>query len=183
MGQHRLLACTVPLVAAWVFSAACSQATLPEAATTPKIDADMPVGPQVDQRAPDFTLEDLTGQAVSLGQYRGRPVLLNFFATWCTPCLKELPHLQAAHQREQDSGLAVLLVNLQEDRPTVQRFANRLGLTARILTDPSGDVFYEAYRVVGLPATFFIDRSGVVRARFLQPIEEPDLAAGLAAIK
>ena len=66
---------------------------------------------------------------MSLGDYRGRPVLINFFASWSGPCIKELPMLQAAQGRERAGGLATVLIDLQKDRPTVQRFTNRLGLT------------------------------------------------------
>lgn len=146
-------------------------------------DVDLPVGTGVGQRGPDFTLESLAGGPASLSDYRGRPVVINFFASWCGPCIKELPMIEAAYARERSGNLAVLLLNLQEDRPTVQRFASRLALTAPILLDVNGDVFYDGYRVLGLPSTFFLDRAGVVRARVLTELTEADLEAGLAAIR
>ena len=144
---------------------------------------DLPVGPEVGLRGPDFTLEDLAGQQVSLSGYRGRPVLVNFFATWCGPCAKELPVIQAAAEREQATGLTALLIDVQEDRATVQRFASRLRLTSPILLDTTADIFYDKYRVPGLPATYFLDREGVVRVRVVTALEEADLEAGLAAIR
>jgi len=72
--------------------------------------------------AADFTLEDLTERRVSLQQYRGQVVFLNFWATWCSPCREEMPAMEQLHQRFQPQGLAVLAVNLQETREQVKSF-------------------------------------------------------------
>lgn len=141
------------------------------------------VGPEIGNRAPEFTLESLGGQPVSLSDFSGRPVVINFFASWCAPCIKELPMLEAAQERERAGGLATLLIDLQEDRPTVQRFTNRLGLSAPVLLDTSAEVFYDKYRVPGLPATYFVDREGIIRARIFAELDEGRLESGLAAIR
>jgi cytochrome c biogenesis protein CcmG/thiol:disulfide interchange protein DsbE len=117
--------------------------------------------PQVGFLAPDFTLTTLAGDAVTLSELRGKPVVLNFWATWCPPCRAELPHFQAAH--EAYGGDAVILaVDEQESRQQVAAFANQFGLTFPIPLDADGRAGI-AYRVRAYPTTFFIDADGVIR--------------------
>lgn len=118
--------------------------------------------PKIGAPAPDFTMPSLDGKAVSLSDYRGKVVLLNFFATWCPPCRAEMPDLAAAYKGLKDRGLEIVAVNLQEDQPTVSGYAKSLGLTFTVLLDREAKVFGQ-YHVTGLPTTYFIDRDGVVR--------------------
>ncbi|RME43798.1 MAG: TlpA family protein disulfide reductase [Chloroflexi bacterium] len=117
--------------------------------------------PQVGFLAPDFTATTLTGETVTLSQLRGRPVVLNFWATWCPPCRAELPHFQAAHQAYGDQ-VAILAVDEREDPQQVAGFAQRLGLTFPIPLDTDGRVGV-LYRVRAFPTTYFIDADGVIR--------------------
>jgi peroxiredoxin len=114
--------------------------------------------------AADFTLEDLTGEGVSLQQYRGQVVFLNFWATWCIPCRDDMPAMEQLHRRFQPQGLAVLAVNLQETREQVESFFERHRLSFPALLDQSGSVS-RAYTVMGLPTTFLISREGTALAR------------------
>lgn len=116
----------------------------------------------VGEPAPDFTLTTLTGQQIRLSDLRGRPVVVNFWATWCTPCRREMPDFQAIYDREQGNGLAVLGVNVGESRIGVSEFVQSLNLSFPILIDERETV-QVAYKILPLPATFFIDRAGVIR--------------------
>lgn len=112
--------------------------------------------------APDFTLQTLEGESLSLSDLRGKAVVLNFWATWCPPCQGEMPELQAAYDDHASGGLVVLGVNQAEEMATVQAFLDDRGLTFPIVLDSQ----YEAsqrYQVNSLPTTFFIDRNGVIR--------------------
>jgi thiol-disulfide isomerase/thioredoxin len=137
--------------------------------------------PVVGRRAPDFTLESLGGQSVSLASLQGKPVVLNFFATWCGPCKYELPAFQAMAERHADRGLTFLLVDLQEDAEQVAPFLESLKVSLPAVLDESGRVT-KTYRVRGLPSTFFVDREGVIRAVQLGALDDRALEGGIAKI-
>ncbi len=117
--------------------------------------------------APDFTTQKLDGAAVQLSPLRGKPVLLNFWATWCAPCQDEMPLLQRAVDRYGGAGLTVLAVNYQQtDANAMRAFLNKVGAHFPALYDPAGQIA-AAYGVsIGLPVSVFIDRSG--RVEYIQ---------------
>jgi len=131
----------------------------------------MAVGVEEGKLAPDFLLETLDGGEIRLSDLRGQAIVLNFWATWCAPCRKEIPQLVAAYDRFASQGLVVLGVNLQESRSVIRSFADAFGMDFPIAIDGTGDVAYE-YRLLGLPTTYFIDRGGVVRSLFRGPFVE-----------
>jgi peroxiredoxin len=116
------------------------------------------------QTAPEFALDTLDGKTVRLADFRGKRVLINFWASWCGPCVVETPDLVAANKalREANRNVVFLGVATQDAPADVQRFAETRNVDYAILLDPKG-VVGNAYGVFGLPATFFIDESGVVR--------------------
>ena len=126
------------------------------------------VDPEVGALAPDFLLERLDSGEIRLSELRGRPVVLNFWATWCSPCRKEMPQLIKAYDSLQDQGLVVIGLNLQEGKSIVRPFADDFGIKFPIAIDHDGEVG-DRYRLLGLPTTFFIDRNGVVRSVFTGP--------------
>lgn len=124
-----------------------------------------PPAPIVGRLAPDFTLKTLDGQTVTLSELRGRPVLINFWASWCGPCRLEMPHLQAAYEQYQDKGFTVIAVDVKFDEgpEAVRAFIDELGLTFLVVKDETGAVEIDKYNVLGYPTSVFIDRDGVIQ--------------------
>jgi peroxiredoxin len=140
----------------------------------------LPPAPAIGHPAPDFKLTAVNGEAFSLAELRGMPVVLNFWATWCPPCREELPELQAASERL-TGQVAIVGVNQAEDPERVRGFVSDLGLTFEMPLDERAVVSQE-YRVRSLPTTFFIDRSGVIRRMQIGPVTEATLAQFLQDI-
>lgn len=117
----------------------------------------------VGQLAPGFSTETIDGASVSLSQFRGKPVLLNFWATWCPPCHDEMPLLQQASNADRAQGLTVLAVDYEETNGgSIRSFLDKLGVHVAALYDPAGQIAAEYGVNVGLPVSVFIDRSGKV---------------------
>lgn len=110
-------------------------------------------------RPPAITAKTLDGNGVTLEELKGRVILVNFWATWCVPCLHEMPAFERLHRDYEGSGLSLLGVNIQEDRQTIERYATRLALTFTLLSDGDGGMT-KAYGVVGMPTSFLIARDG-----------------------
>jgi peroxiredoxin len=121
----------------------------------------LPAAPAIGHPAPDFSLATLQGENISLSSLRGRPVILNFWATWCPPCRSEIPQLQATSQAY-DRQVAVVGIDQLEQAGAVSSFATQMGMTYPVALDSSGTASH-AYAVRSLPTTFFIDRTGVIR--------------------
>jgi peroxiredoxin len=121
--------------------------------------------------APDFLLEEMSGGDLRLSDLRGKPVVVNFWATWCKPCRQEMPRFIEAYEEHRSEGLEVVAVNMQEGKGAVRPFAEDYGMTFPIAVDRDGEVG-DRYRLLGLPTTFFIDREGVIRSIFTGPLEE-----------
>lgn len=125
--------------------------------------------------APDFRLRTLDGHVARLSDYRGRFVLVNFWASWCGPCRGETPDLEAFYRQYRDRGLVVLGVNQQESESTARALAEQFAVSYPILLDRSGGVS-DGYRVsTGLPISFFIDRDGIIQRIFIGRVEWSDL--------
>jgi peroxiredoxin len=135
------------------------------------------------QPAPHFVAHSLDGQAVSLQEYHGRPVVLNFWATWCVPCRHEMPALQAVYELYKAAGLAILAVNQDAagQGDVVRAFWTALGLTFLPLLDPEGRVA-APYNVFLLPSTVFVHPTGTIAAMHLGPMTQAQIERFLAAI-
>lgn len=117
---------------------------------------------QVGRPAPAFVLPGIDGEEVRLSDFRGRPVLGNFWASWCSDCRVEMPLMNDAYGDRGRTGLAVIGINYGEDRSHAARYAQELGVRFPLALDPS-KATARAYGVIGPPTSFFIDRDGVVR--------------------
>jgi len=109
--------------------------------------------------APDFTLEDLNGRRVRLEDLRGKVVFLNFWATWCPPCILEMPTMEKLHREFGGKGLVILAVNFQESSEQVKAFLKKHQLTFITLLDPKGKVF-KLYQAWSLPTTTIVNKKG-----------------------
>jgi peroxiredoxin len=132
--------------------------------------------------APDFTLETLDGETITLSDLRGKGVVVNFWATWCLPCRTEMPALERTWNSLGNDGLVILAVNRQESPDRVGAFAEEFGLTFPILLDRDGSVFGR-YNVQLYPTTFFIGRDGIIReVIFGGPMAETLIASEAAEV-
>ncbi len=120
--------------------------------------------------SPALELEDLGGRRHTLSEYRGRVVLLNFWASWCTPCVLEMPSIQRLKQRLAGRAFEVLAVSVDESRQKVWKFVRLIDFRQIVLLDPHRDAFI-AWEGQVLPTTFLIDAAGSVRYRVLGPLE------------
>jgi cytochrome c biogenesis protein CcmG/thiol:disulfide interchange protein DsbE len=118
------------------------------------------VSPSVGNTAPGFELANLSGQSIRLGDLRGRPVLINFWATWCGYCLQELPVIEKYYERYA-SELIVLAVDVGDSLADVRSVVKKYGFTFPVLRDPNSIVFQQ-YRLDSFPVTFVLDTEGVV---------------------
>lgn len=112
-----------------------------------------------DKPAPDFTLMNLSGEEVSLSDYRGKIVLINFWATWCGFCDMEMPDLQRLDDENDD--LVVLAVDVMEDKETVQKYIDEGGYNFEVVLDEKGDIT-KTYLVSGFPTSYFVDPDGIL---------------------
>jgi thiol-disulfide isomerase/thioredoxin len=130
--------------------------------------------------APDFQLESLDGSSIKLADLRGRPVLINFWATWCGPCQQEMPLIEQYYQKYK-ADLVVLAVNSDEPESDVQAYITNLDLNFTVLLDPGYKV-EDLYRVRAFPTTFFVDKSGTIRYQHIGVLDQGQLVQYLAQL-
>jgi len=133
------------------------------------------IGPRVGDPAPDFSLKAVDGTTLRLSDLHGQPVLLTFLATWCNPCLTELPMLQAVS----DDDVTTLAIAVREPQDVVSAFVNEAKLEIPVLLDQDGQVS-DLYQVHGLPTSLFLDRQGMILARHVGPLDQKTLDDYLA---
>lgn len=125
--------------------------------------------PEIGKKFPDFTLEKLSGEKLAFADLQGKPVVVNFWATWCEPCREEMPLLQSLAEENQD--LIVLGVNNNETAAVIERFVKTFQISFDILLDVDGRIAGK-FQVFGFPTTYFIDREGILRATHIGQLDE-----------
>lgn len=132
-------------------------------------------GLELGETAPDFELETLEGEAVKLSDYRGKKVILNFWATWCPPCRAEMPHMQKyyEHQAEKDNVevLAVNLTTKDHGMEKITSFVSEYKLSFPILLDSKG-AMGSVYQAVTIPTSYILDTEGRVQSKFVGPMDQ-----------
>lgn len=144
----------------------------------------------VGRAAPDFLLETPDGAQLRLSDLRGHPVLVNFWASWCAPCRKEMPEIVSAYNAQGGAsataaGFVVVAVDLQENVDQVRAFASEFGMKFPIVIDRTGgvgDAWHIGGPVQGIPSSYFIDAAGIVRARAFGPMTHDTLTENLRTI-
>nr|WP_304216069.1 TlpA disulfide reductase family protein [Fredinandcohnia onubensis] len=144
---------------------------------TPKEDVkatEVEVGISEGQLAPDFTLKTTSGEEMKLSEFRGKKVILNFWASWCPPCKAEMPHMEEFYVENKESNVALLSVNLttaEKKSSDVAKFVDEYGLTFPVLLDEKGNIgqIYQAYAI---PTSYLIDSKGIVRKKIVGPMDK-----------
>ncbi|MEW9501149.1 TlpA family protein disulfide reductase [Jeotgalibacillus marinus] len=126
------------------------------------------------QAAPDFQTTTLDGSIVSLSDYRGKKIILNLWATWCGPCIEEMPHIQEYYEEEADKDnvevLAVNLTNMDNGIDRVESFVEDYGLTFPILMDESGQLG-DQFQAIAIPTTYILDEDGLITKKLMGPMD------------
>ncbi len=123
--------------------------------------SDPPAKADEGSKAVDFTLKNPDGKEITLSDYKGKKVLLNFWATWCNPCKKEMPDMEKIHQSNPD--VVVLAVNIDSEQD-IKGFMNNLNLSFQTVLDIDGEV-NKNYKVVSIPTSFFINEEGIIHKK------------------
>lgn len=154
--------------------------SFPDAASVDSTPRARSLPPVPGNPAPEWAGTTLAGETLSLTHYRGQVVLLNVWATWCAPCIREMPGLQALHDHFAERGVVVVgaSVDRRAARDDVARFVDDLGIRFPILLDPDQQVM-SRFRTLGVPETFLIDAEGIIRHRWIGEFDpmEPDVLA------
>ena len=125
--------------------------------------------PRIGSSAPDFTVQD-SDHKITLSQFRGQVVVLNFWATWCPPCVEETPSLIKMQNRMKDKGVVVLAVSIDVDDAAYHKFLKDYGVNMVTVRDDAQKAA-SLYGTHGWPESYVIDRSGVIRRKFIGPVE------------
>jgi thiol-disulfide isomerase/thioredoxin len=158
--NKRLIAILVVILTAGLVITGCTAGSEPTAT--------------VGNVAPDFQLQNLDGQPITLSGLKGNPVLINFWATWCQPCVSEMPHLQEIDNEWSDKGLMLLAINIGDSAAKVEQFLHDHNLSLPVLLDTS-EVVAQKYGIRGIPTTFFVDKDGIIQVKVIGAF--PDKAA------
>lgn len=134
--------------------------------------------PKPNTIAPDFQLTTYDGQSVHLASYRGKVVVVNFWASWCVPCKDEQPVLESLWKRYQDRGVVFLGVDIQDTQHDGLAFIRQFGASYPMAPDPTGAVSI-SYGVVGMPETYIVSREGTIARKIVGPVDANQMIAPL----
>ena len=137
----------------------------------------------IGQISPDFTIKDQNGHPVKLSDYRGKVVFLNFWATWCGPCVEEAPDMERLNNRLKDRKFQMLTVAIDTDWKPVNEFYAKHGLTVPVFLDPGQQIARGLYKITGVPETFLIDANGhVVKHTFGEHWADPRIVSYIESL-
>ena len=131
--------------------------------------------------APNFAFRYPDGSTYTLADFKGQPVIVNFWATWCPPCRREMPGLVKAYETHKDDGLMILEVDVAEPAEAVEQFVQEYNMTMPVILDQRQEVT-RLYRTDSFPTSFFIDKDGVIQVRWVGYLPEEQLALNLQKI-
>ncbi|RBW69002.1 peroxiredoxin family protein [Bacillus taeanensis] len=129
------------------------------------------IGLEKGDKAPNFTLENLKGEQVSLSDFRGKKVLLNFWATWCPPCKEEMPEMEEFYEKN-GAKMEIIAVNLtmfEHDQANVAPFIKEYGLTFPVLLDKEGEQA-KVYQAITIPTSYIVDEKGIIQQKIVGPM-------------
>ncbi|MGE6612688.1 TlpA disulfide reductase family protein [Peribacillus sp. NPDC076916] len=140
-------------------------------------------GLKIEAKAPNFSLKTLDGKQVELSDYKGKKVMLNFWATWCPPCKKEMPDMEKYAQQAGDD-VVVLAVNIDPEND-VQAFVEDNGITFTIPLDSQSakNPVNERYRILSIPTTYFIDKKGIIRNKVISAMQLKDMERNINSMQ
>ncbi|MGE7903044.1 TlpA disulfide reductase family protein [Peribacillus sp. NPDC094092] len=140
-------------------------------------------GLKIGAKAPDFSLKTLDGKQVELSDYKGKKVMLNFWATWCPPCKKEMPDMEKYAQQAGDD-VVVLAVNIDPEND-VQAFVDDNGITFTIPLDSQSakNPVNERYKILSIPTTYFIDKEGIIRNKVISAMQLKDMERNINSMQ
>ncbi|WP_299092943.1 TlpA disulfide reductase family protein [uncultured Metabacillus sp.] len=137
------------------------------------------------KQAIDFTLKTVEGRTVSLSEYKGKVVVINFWTTWCTYCQEEMEELNKFSEEMKSFNVELLSVNVtsaEENKQAVIQFISHANMPYRVGLDVKGEVS-QLYRIIGIPTTYIIDEQGIVQKKILGPVTSPILKETIIHIK
>lgn len=146
-----------------------------------KKDPEAYLPPVLPRPAPKLSATTLDGKTISLEDYKGKVVLLDFWATWCEPCVKAMPHLDKLQKQYGEKSFTVLGVSIDEDTKKVGPFAEKKKLSYPLVLDSAEAPTWHAYRVTAIPALFLIDRNGQIIAQWRGSPKDEEIAAAVKA--
>jgi cytochrome c biogenesis protein CcmG, thiol:disulfide interchange protein DsbE len=149
---------------------------VPDASVDTAVEA--PTGADGDERLPDVEVEDFAGERVSLTDLSGGPLVVNFWASWCPPCIAEMPDLEAVNQLA-DGRIRFVGINTQDTEERAAQLVEQTGVTYDLLRDPDGRLF-QVFGVFGMPSTFYVDADGVIVGRHTGLLTRDTLVGDLA---
>ncbi|MGE7121656.1 TlpA disulfide reductase family protein [Peribacillus sp. NPDC097264] len=140
-------------------------------------------GLKIGAKAPDFTLETLDGKQVNLSDYKGKKVMLNFWATWCPPCKKEMPDMEK-YSKQAGEDVVILAVNIDPEND-VQAFIDDNGITFTIPLDSQSakQPVNDQYKVMAIPTTYFIDSEGIIRNKMVKAMQFNEMEQNINSMK
>lgn len=137
--------------------------------------------PVVGRLAPEIALVSLSGESLQLSDFRGQPVIINFWATWCAPCRAETPELQDLHRERGDEVIIFSVNATAQDQGDIAGFVEEFGVTFPVVLDTEA-VAFKDYNVIGLPTTIFVNAEGVINEIFTGPVNRAYMESKIAEL-